>query len=65
MAGTVWEASGAVLIVVGVVAMLVGIAGALFGDVVFDGVIEDANDCGGIMNPCDEDSLGDRAEFAA
>ena len=65
MAGTGWKVSGAIVLVVGCVCMLVGIAGALFGGVVFSGVMQDAERCGGLLNPCDEDSMGSRAEFAA
>lgn len=64
MAGTGWKAVGTIFIVVGAVAVLIGLAGAVFGGVMFSDTMSDANDCS-FLNPCDEEELEARGEASA
>lgn len=61
MAGTGWKAIGTIFIVVGAAGLLLGLAGAVFGGVMFSDAMSDANDCS-LFNPCDEDELEARGE---
>ena len=62
MAGTGWKAAGTILIVLGAVAFIFGVAAATFGGTHFAGAVEDASDCGGFLNPCNEESIEGRGE---
>lgn len=67
MAGTVWKAVGAVVIALGAVAIVGGLAGAAFGGLVMNDAVSDAGrECGSALfpRPCDPDA-GERAEAGA
>ena len=61
MAGTAWKAAGTVLIVLGGLALVLGVGGAALGGAVFADAVGDAGNCGGFLNPCDR-SIEDRGE---